>query len=106
MAEDTVVFTDYQGRAVRLTPERRAHVLEHPEMVDQLDRIRETLAEPEIVVATHADETVCVYHRHYEETPVTDKVLLVAVKLLEEDAFVLTAFFSSRRKKGKLVWQP
>ena len=27
------VLTDYEGRAVRLTDERMAHILEHPEMM-------------------------------------------------------------------------
>jgi 8-oxo-dGTP pyrophosphatase MutT (NUDIX family) len=98
-------FTDHQGRAIRLTGERREHVLKHLEMVGQFHRIRETLADPELVVATRADDTVHVYHKYYDKTPVTRKFLLVAVKVLKDDAFVLTAFFSSRQKEGKVIWQ-
>jgi len=90
---------------VRLTEERRQHILEHPEMAGEFDRIAETLAQPELVVATTVDKSVHVYHRCYEATPVTSKFLQVAVKLLAEDAFVLTAFYSSRPKKGILVWR-
>jgi hypothetical protein len=54
------------------------------------------------VVATSADPSVHVYHRHY---PATDKYLLVVVKNLDQDAFMLTAFFSNRRKKATLIWQ-
>lgn len=77
-------------------------------MAEQFDRIAETLAQPELVVATTVDESVHVYHRFYEATPVTSKFLQVAVKLVElveEDAFVLTAFYSSRPKKGVVVWR-
>ena len=74
-------------------------------MDGQLERIRETVARPEVAIATVSDEAVRVYHRHYTVTPVTSKYLLVAVKIVEDDAFVLTAFFSSRQKKGKLVWR-
>ena len=106
MAESgMVVFTDYAGRAVRLTDERQAHILEHPEMAGQTARIAETLARPETVVATTVDESVCVYGRFYEQTPVTSKHLQVAVKLSSTDAFVLTAFYSRRPKKGVLVWR-
>ena len=105
MNDETVILADHEGRSIRLTPERHEHILEHPEMVEQFERICETLAQPETVVVTTADETVHVYHRHYEITPVTSKFLQVAVKLLEDDAFVLTAFFSSRPKKGKTIWQ-
>ena len=74
-------------------------------MDGQLEHIRETVARPEVVIVTDSDETVRVYHRHYTHTPVTSEYLLVAVKIVEDDAFVLTAFFSSRQKKGKLVWR-
>jgi hypothetical protein len=105
MSGDTLILTDHEGRTIRLTAERQAHILEHPELEDQLDRLKETIAQPSVIIATAVDETVHVYHRHYVSTPVTSKFLLVAVKILETDAFVLTAFFSSRRKKGEIVWQ-
>ena len=105
MSDDITLLTDHQGRKIRLTVERRTHILEHPEMTDQFERIQETLQKPTLIVATHADETVHVYHRHYPTTPVTSKYLLVAVKILEDNTFVLTAFFSSRQKKGTIVWQ-
>jgi hypothetical protein len=97
-------FTDYLGRPIRLTEERLAHLLEHPEMAGQLPHIQETLSQPELVVSTTADQTVFVYHRYYESTPVTSKFLLVVVKYMAEDAFVLTAFFSNRQKKGRAIW--
>ena len=73
-------------------------------MAEQFERIRETLQSPETVVVTSADDTVQVYHRYYETTPVTSKFLLIAVKLLGDDAFVLTAFFSRREKRGTVIW--
>ena len=48
------VLTDYEGRAVRLTDERLAHILEHPEMVGMEDKIEETLATPERVIESQA----------------------------------------------------
>jgi hypothetical protein len=95
---------DYAGRRVRLTGERRDHILEHPELATQFALIYETLVMPEMVVATPVDESVHVYHRHYDSTPVTSKYLLVVVKQQESDAFVPTAFFSSRLKKGRRTW--
>jgi len=102
---DHEILTDCQGRAVRLTEERWAHILDHPEMIGQRERLIETLAQPDLVIATVKDETVHVYHRLYETTPVTRKFLVVAVKMEEDDAFVLTAYFTSRLKKGKIVWR-
>lgn len=105
MTDDTLILLDYAGREVRLTVERQNHILEHPEMTDQLDRIRETVGAPETVVQTQADNSIQVYHRYYEATPVTSKFLLVVVKLLADGAFVLTAFFSPREKKGEIIWK-
>ncbi len=67
----TVGLVDYEGRTVRLTSERRTHILAHPEMAGQLERIAEALAQPELIIATSADESVHVYHRFYGATPVT-----------------------------------
>jgi hypothetical protein len=103
--DDTTILTDDEGREIRLTAERREHILEHPEMVDPFERIVETVNKPEMVVATNADDTVHVYHRYYETTPVTSKFLQVAVKMLGDDAFVLTAFFSRRKKRGTILWK-
>lgn len=101
---DSELLTDHQGRPIRLTAERWAHILDHPEMVEQRSRLAETLAAPDVVITTVKDETVHAYHRLYERTPVTRKYLVVAVKMEAEDAFVLTAFFTSRLKKGTIIW--
>jgi hypothetical protein len=105
MREDQTL-TDYQGREIRLPLERWKHIMEHPEMVDQQASITETLASPDLIIATDADPDVHAYHRLYPQTPVTRKDLIVAVKVLLDDAFILTAFFSGRLKKGQLIWQP
>jgi hypothetical protein len=73
---------------------RLGHIHEHPEMVGQERRIREVLQEPDIVFTSHKDSSVHVYYRHYARRPVGSKHLMVAVKIFEEDAFVITAFFT------------
>ncbi|MEZ4727004.1 MAG: hypothetical protein R3E79_07715 [Caldilineaceae bacterium] len=104
MEDETTTLIDYQGRLIRLTAERKEHILEHPEMIGQLTLLEEVLANPELIIATNADSSVHVYHRFYSTTPVTSKYLQVAVKIVEDDAFILTAFFSSRQKKGTSIW--
>ena len=76
------------GREVRLTDERIAHILEHEEMGGQLDRVEETVREPDVVVRSQRDSDVHLYHKHYLTTPVTEKELLVAMKVTPTDAFV------------------
>lgn len=79
-------------------------IVEHPEMDGQRERIAETLIDPQEVVATVADESVHAYQRFYRETPVTSKYLVFATKISDDDAFVITAYYSSRKKKGKVIW--
>jgi hypothetical protein len=43
------VLTDYLGRKVRLTAERRQHILQHPEMIEGADKIGDVLAHPKWV---------------------------------------------------------
>jgi hypothetical protein len=98
------ILKDRLGQDIRLTDERLNHILEHAEMQGQESRISETLLAPDSVIASHHDATVHLYHKLYASTPVTRKYLVVRVKYLEQDAFIITAFFSDREKKGTCLW--
>ena len=99
-----IVLGDFSGREIRLTHERLVHILRHSEMQGQEQRIGETLRAPHSVILSHHDPAVHLYHRLFDETPVTRKYLVVVVKLLEHDAFIITAFFTGKEKKGVRVW--
>jgi hypothetical protein len=92
---------DFQNRAIRLSDERRQHILEHPEMAGLEAAIAQTLREPEIVRKSRSDVTVALYYRYYTNTLVGDKWLCVVVKLLLDDAFVLTAYLTDKPKQGE-----
>lgn len=96
---------DRFGRAVRLTQEREAHILRHPELRRQIDKLEAVLREPDVIVRSLRDPDVHLYHKHYRETPVTEKYFLVAVKIKETDAFIITAFFTDTVKKGERIWE-
>lgn len=98
------VLHDFQGLAVRLTDERRAHILEHPEMVPMEAAIEETLLHPSRVVQSFSDPQSHLYYRFYFGTIVGGKFLCVVVKTLDDDAFVLTAYLTDRVKKGEVLW--
>ena len=68
-------FRDYEGRAIRLTDERLAHILEHPEMQGMEDRLAETLLRPERVLESLSDPRARLYYRMYVATRVGDKHL-------------------------------
>lgn len=97
-------FRDFEGRAIRLTAERRAHILEHPEMAGMADLIGETLRSPEHVVVSISDAQARLYYRYYFGTVVGDKYLCVVVKAAERDAFVITAYLTDAIKAGVGLW--
>lgn len=98
------LLKDYEGRAIRLTDERLAHILEHPEMQGMEGRIEETLLHPERVLESLSDPQARLYYRMYVATRVGDKHLCVVVKLAENDAFVLTAYLMGRPAGGRQIW--
>ena len=98
------MLVDYQGKAVRMTEERLAHIKEHHEMVDREAALEETLRERQLVVRSRTDETANLNYRYYYGTKVGDKWLCVEVKYAPEDAFVLTAYLTDKPKKGEQLW--
>lgn len=98
------VIVDYQGLAVRLTDERLAHILDHPEMAGLETTISETLKHPALVIQSISDEAAHLYYRFYSATRVGDKFVCVVVKVRLGDAFVLTAYLTDKPKKGAILW--
>ena len=97
-------ISDFQGRLVRLTDERLAHILGHPEMAGFQGEIERTLSQPETVVRSRSDLAVNLCYRFYTQTPVGGKWLCVVVKYLVDDAFVLTAYLTDKIKAGDVLW--
>ncbi len=93
------------GKVVSFNEDRWRHVLEHPEMKNQLDRIKETVVNPDEVRESVYNPSVLLFYKLYEGTPVTEKHLLVVIKTLNREGFIVTAFFTDRVKKGGLVWK-
>jgi hypothetical protein len=50
------ILVDFQGRPVRLTDERRQHILEHPEMAGMESALAETLRDPQLVIGSRNAE--------------------------------------------------
>ncbi len=99
-------FEDIHRRQIRLTSERQEHVeFDHPEMLDQIDKIQNTLTNPDIVVRSRTDPDVELFYRNYKTTPVTEKYLCVVVKVLANDSFIVTAYFTDTVKRGETLWK-
>jgi hypothetical protein len=91
-------------KKIRLTELQWAHIsLRHPELKNQIDKIILTLREPEFIYYSPQEKNYH-YYKFFKETPVTDKYLLLIIKYINGDGFVITAFFVSKIKvKGKVL---
>jgi len=98
-------FKDYAKRNIRLADNRWEHILSRAEMAEQKERIRETLATPDKIKKSKHDTEVLLYYKLYDQTPVTKKYLLVAVKVENGEGFILTAFFTDKIKAGETLWE-
>jgi hypothetical protein len=99
------ILSDYEGREIRLTDERLAHILGHPEMERMEPSIVETLRRPQSVIRSVSDDEARLYYRLYPDTVVGEKLLCVVVKAREDDAFVLTAYLTDKLKRGEVLWR-
>jgi hypothetical protein len=99
-------YRDVYNREIRLTDERYEHLVsDHPEMEDQIDKVQETLIDPENIVRSKSDTQVELFYKYYPSTPVTNKHMCIVVKVLKDDAFIITAYFTDTIKKGEILWK-
>jgi hypothetical protein len=98
------ILADCFGKIVRLTDERLAHILEHPEMSGLEWEIEQTLLDPRFVRTSLSDQTIRLFYEFYSETTVGGKWLCVVVKYAAADAFVVTAYLTDKLKAGDELW--
>lgn len=60
---------------------------------------------PDKIVRSWTDKEVELFYRDYYATPVGRKFLCVVVKVLPDDAFMITAYFTDTVKKGLVLWE-
>lgn len=93
-------------KRIILTKGKYAHVCEkHPEVFGELEKMKETLVSPQIVRRSMYDEKVWLFYRFFEETVVTEKYLMVAVRIFNEEGFVVTSYFTDKVKIGEEIWK-
>jgi hypothetical protein len=95
---------DCFGQKVRLTAERLAHILEHPEMIGMAAEIVHVLREPQLVRRSLSDAAVRLFYEFYARTLSGGNWLCLVVKYLENDAFVVTAYLTDTPKAGEELW--
>ncbi len=107
MTEDVLhVITSVFNNPIRITARQWAHVTEaHDYMSGNMDKVLETLAEPERIIAGAQGERLAL--RDYAATNITRKTAVVVYRE-QPDGFLITAFFTSKpdkiEKKGQKLW--
>jgi hypothetical protein len=86
--------TDKSGRIIKLTKERWTHINEeHPEMSSYLEEMQETLRNPIAIKEIDYDKDIRYYYRYYKSIESSAKHLLVIIKYLNGEGFIITAYF-------------
>ena len=98
------VIRDCFGRSVRLTDERIAHILQHPELAGMEEEISRVVQAPVEVRISRSDETVQLFYEYYARMRVGGKWLCVVVKYPRDNAFVVTAYLTDQLKPGETLW--
>jgi hypothetical protein len=92
---------------IRLTNDRWEHIVRrHPEMQNQVEKIKETILNPYSILEGDYGELLAV--RYYNKTPLTEKYLIVVYKeISDNDGFVLTTYFTRElSKRRRVIWKP
>jgi len=100
-----MLFSDIRDRKVRFSDERLHHIQnDHPEMADQIERVGETLQNPDTIVRSKTDNDVELFYKLYPSTPVSSKYMCVVLKTKNNKILIITAYFTDTVKKGEVLW--
>ena len=101
-----IIVYSKNGVAILITQERWNHIVtRHPEMVDQKERVLNTISEPQLIQKGDFGELIAI--RFYDKTPMTSKYLIAIYKeITDKDGFLITAYFTNKpSERRKLVWK-
>ena len=90
---------DKSGRKIHLSKERWIHINEeHPEISPYLEELQEALKRPDKIASFEYDEDVRYYYKYLKHRKQTAKHLLLIVKYLNGEGFIITAYFVRNTK--------
>lgn len=97
MADNVFVVKTKDKIKIRLTKTQWKHIAyRHPEMSDKLQEMRDTVLNP-TARRRHSDEIV----KFYKFLKAKKKYIMVAVKILNNEGFVVTAYQTLRIQKSE-----
>jgi hypothetical protein len=80
------------SKRITLTKGRYMHISEkHPEVTGELEKMKETLVAPHMIRKSTYDKRVWLFYKLFKKTPVSEKYLMVGVRLLNGEGLGLQA---------------
>lgn len=94
---------DILSRRIRTTKDywQKIKTLKHRELKYGIKEVKKTLIKPDEIRISVTDGTILIYTQKQEKYD----ILIVAVKVLNGDGFLVTVYQTKEyRKKGELIW--
>ena len=94
---------DVLGRKIRTTKDywHKIRTLKHQELRYDIIEVKKTIIDPDEVRASITDETILLFAKKFGKYD----ILIVAVKVLNGNGFIVTAYQTKKyKKKGQLIW--
>jgi len=87
---------DKTGRRIRLTKKQWSHMMRrHSYMIEYIEEIKETLQNPD-KIKNYYDKGY--YYKHYKYLKAPNRFILVVVKFLNGEGFVVTSYLEEKIK--------
>jgi len=87
---------DKSGRKIRLTEFKWSYILKHKYMANKLEDIKRALTNPTLIVPHKFEDSKRNYYLYYKEIK---RYVLVSVKYLNGEGYVVTAFITRKIMK-------
>lgn len=94
------------SKKVKLSEDSYDHIAHrHPEVSGELEKMKETLVNPQTIRKSMYDDNVWLFYRLFRKTPVSRKYLMVGVRLFNNEGIVITSYFTHKIKMGDEIWR-
>lgn len=81
-----------------LTKERWSHIRKKHSEIENTEIIEQTIKNPDKIITNYLDETINRYYKYFKDRKPPKKYLLVSVKYLNGEGYVVTVFFEKNIK--------
>ncbi len=94
---------DVFGRKIRTTTDywHKIKTFKHQELRYGVVEVKKTITNPDEIRVSIADETILLFAKRFGKYD----ILIIAVKVLNGNGFIVTAYQTKKyKKKGQLIW--